>query len=211
MCKYHPRDGCLFDVAWFSRLVVLFASKTDTVHKYSLDELQSLMLRLHYIVYVAVLLVFFLAASVVQSCTKIESRTIRAMAYAMSSAVIGAQSVTFFKILSELVAVLADSSDRITRSAVVTSPFTYVVVIAAISTCVFWMYRLNDGLRRFDALLIIPLFQVLWVTISTIGGGSKCLGYISRAPCFVLTPTYSLLQGVPGVHTRNGPFVRAWT
>ena len=182
------------------RLIVLFSSKTDTVHRYTLKELESLMLRRSYLLYMAVVFCLFFASTIVQRFHTASKSTVGAVAYAVSSAAIGAQSVTFFKVLSELLAVLANSSDHITRIAVVTSPFTYGVMIAAIASCMFWMYRLNSGLRRFDALLIIPLFQVLWVTVSTIGGGRKSFifGCITLQACQCVW-FYSILQRISRV------------
>jgi hypothetical protein len=35
----------------------------------------------------------------------------------------------------------------------------------------FWIQRLNEALRIYDVLFIIPVFQVMWVTLSVVGGG----------------------------------------
>ena len=95
----------------------------------------------------------------------------------------GAQSVTFFKIVSELLTLVTDVSlnDDITARAVITSPFSYAMLLGAVFTCGFWILRLNAALRLFDAMFIVPLFQVFWVTLSVVGGG---IFFKEFADCF---------------------------
>jgi len=54
-----------------------------------------------------------------------------AIAYAAVSAIIGAQAVTFFKIVSELMTIITSVSpnDDVTKKAVYHSPFTYLVIM----------------------------------------------------------------------------------
>uniref|UniRef100_A0A3Q7EIQ6 Probable magnesium transporter n=1 Tax=Solanum lycopersicum TaxID=4081 RepID=A0A3Q7EIQ6_SOLLC len=46
-------------------------------------------------------------------------------------------------------------------------PFSYAVVSGG-----FWMARLNEGLSRFDAILIVPMFQIAWTFFSI------CTGFV---------------------------------
>ncbi|XP_019245500.1 PREDICTED: probable magnesium transporter NIPA8 [Nicotiana attenuata] len=48
-------------------------------------------------------------------------------------------------------------------------PFSYTVVSG---TGGFWMARLNEGLSRFDAILIVPMFQIAWTFFSI------CTGFV---------------------------------
>ncbi|MCO5565180.1 hypothetical protein L7F22_018853 [Adiantum nelumboides] len=48
--------------------------------------------------------------------------------------------------------------------------FTYAVLLMFIITASFWMTRLNDGLSLFDAILIVPMFQIVWTFFSIFTG-----------------------------------------
>lgn len=52
-----------------------------------------------------------------------------------------------------------------------TYPFTWILVLLWFGTMVFWGYRLNNGLRLFDAMYIVPMFQVVWTLSSITNGG----------------------------------------
>ncbi|CAL5389816.1 unnamed protein product [Camellia sinensis] len=58
-------------------------------------------------------------------------------------------------------------------------PFSYAIVSGAIGSCsvlfaksLFWMARLNEGLSLFDAILIVPMFQIAWTFFSI------CTGFV---------------------------------
>ncbi|KMZ64461.1 hypothetical protein ZOSMA_36G00680 [Zostera marina] len=86
--------------------------------------------------------------------------------YATISAAIGSCSVLFAKSLSNLLR-LSMSSDYQLHSW-----FTYSMVLLFLSTAGFWMARLNEGLSMFDAILIVPMFQIAWTFFS------MCTGFI---------------------------------
>ncbi|OIV90052.1 hypothetical protein TanjilG_21184 [Lupinus angustifolius] len=50
--------------------------------------------------------------------------------------------------------------------------FTYCMLLLFLSTAGFWMTRLNEGLSLFDAILIVPMFQIAWTLFSI------CTGFI---------------------------------
>ena len=85
---------------------------------------------------------------------------LEAISYAAVSAIVGAQAVTFFKIVSELMAIATnvEGNNEVTKRAVYHSPFSYLVVCLAIFTSLFWIHRLNEALRLYDVLFIIPVF-----------------------------------------------------
>ena len=85
--------------------------------------------------------------------------------YAAISAIIGTQSVLLAKSSSELVRTTLGGKNQFN------SPFTYFILTAWITSMVFWLYRMNAALRKFDGVFIIPVLQVVWTLFSIIGGG----------------------------------------
>ncbi|KAH9618799.1 hypothetical protein KSS87_018760 [Heliosperma pusillum] len=50
--------------------------------------------------------------------------------------------------------------------------FTYSMLLLFLSTAGFWMARLNEGLAFFDAIVIVPMFQIAWTFFSI------CTGFV---------------------------------
>uniref|UniRef100_A0A8R7UTR0 Probable magnesium transporter n=1 Tax=Triticum urartu TaxID=4572 RepID=A0A8R7UTR0_TRIUA len=50
--------------------------------------------------------------------------------------------------------------------------FTYSILLLFLCTAGFWMARLNEGLSLFDAILIVPMFQIAWTFFSI------CTGFV---------------------------------
>ncbi|KAL5700532.1 hypothetical protein ACHQM5_025961 [Ranunculus cassubicifolius] len=86
--------------------------------------------------------------------------------YAMVSGAIGSCSVLFAKSLSNLLRLTMSSEYEFH------SWFTYSMVLLFLSTAGFWMARLNEGLFLFDAILIVPMFQIAWTFFSI------CTGFV---------------------------------
>ncbi|XP_010528114.1 PREDICTED: probable magnesium transporter NIPA8 isoform X1 [Tarenaya hassleriana] len=86
--------------------------------------------------------------------------------YAVVSGAIGSCSVLFAKSLSNLLRLAMSSSYELN------SWFTYSMLLLFLSTAGFWMTRLNEGLSLFDAILIVPMFQIAWTFFSI------CTGFI---------------------------------
>lgn len=84
--------------------------------------------------------------------------------YAIVSGAVGSCSVLFAKSLSNLLR-LAMYNDYQLHSW-----FTYSVLLLFLSTAGFWMTRLNEGLALFDAILIVPMFQIAWTFFSICTG-----------------------------------------
>lgn len=84
--------------------------------------------------------------------------------YAVVSGAIGSCSVLFAKSLSNLLRLSMSSSYRLD------SWFTYSILLLFLCTAGFWMARLNEGLAQFDAILIVPMFQIAWTFFSIITG-----------------------------------------
>ncbi|RAL38192.1 hypothetical protein DM860_000886 [Cuscuta australis] len=86
--------------------------------------------------------------------------------YAVVSGSVGSFSVLFAKSLSNLLRL------SISNSYILHSWFTYSTLLLFLSTAGFWMARLNEGLPQFDAILIVPMFQIAWTFFSI------CTGFV---------------------------------
>lgn len=86
--------------------------------------------------------------------------------FAVVSGAIGSCSVLFAKSLSNLLRLSMSSSYRLD------SWFTYSILVLFLCTAGFWMARLNEGLSQFDAILIVPMFQIAWTFFSI------CTGFV---------------------------------
>ncbi|XP_055803432.1 probable magnesium transporter NIPA8 isoform X1 [Solanum dulcamara] len=86
--------------------------------------------------------------------------------YAVVSGAVGSCSVLFAKSLSNLLRLSMSSGYSLH------SWFTYSMLLLFLSTAGFWMARLNEGLSFFDAILIVPMFQIAWTFFSI------CTGFV---------------------------------
>ncbi|KAG6656128.1 hypothetical protein I3843_04G000200 [Carya illinoinensis] len=86
--------------------------------------------------------------------------------YAIVSGAVGSCSVLFAKSLSNLLRLAMYSGYQLHGW------FTYSMLLLFLSTAGFWMTRLNEGLSLFDAILIVPMFQIAWTFFSI------CTGFI---------------------------------
>lgn len=88
------------------------------------------------------------------------------LSYAIVSGAIGSCSVLFAKSLSNLLRLSMSNGYQLH------SWFTYSMLLLFFSTAGFWMTRLNEGLSLFDAILIVPMFQIVWTFFSI------CTGFV---------------------------------
>ncbi|GLJ46134.1 hypothetical protein SUGI_0971880 [Cryptomeria japonica] len=86
------------------------------------------------------------------------------LTYAVVSGAIGSHSVLFAKSLSSLLRLTINGDSQLHGW------FTYIILSLFLSTAAFWMARLNDGLAVFDAILIVPMFQIAWTFFSIFTG-----------------------------------------
>lgn len=86
--------------------------------------------------------------------------------YAIVSGAVGSCSVLFAKSLSNLLRLAMSNGYQLH------SWFTYSMLLLFLSTAGFWMTRLNEGLALFDAILIVPMFQIAWTFFSI------CTGFV---------------------------------
>ncbi|KAG8385039.1 hypothetical protein BUALT_Bualt04G0181400 [Buddleja alternifolia] len=88
------------------------------------------------------------------------------LSYAIVSGAVGSCSVLFAKSLSNLLRLSMSSGYQLHTW------FTYSMLLLFFSTAGFWMARLNEGLSLFDAILIVPMFQIVWTFFSI------CTGFV---------------------------------
>ncbi|KAL6899131.1 hypothetical protein ACP4OV_005789 [Aristida adscensionis] len=93
-------------------------------------------------------------------------RTMLPFSYAVVSGAIGSCSVLFAKSLSNMLRLTMSSRYQFH------SWFTYSILLLFLCTAGFWMARLNEGLSLFDAILIVPMFQIAWTFFSI------CTGFV---------------------------------
>ncbi|XP_062219168.1 probable magnesium transporter NIPA8 isoform X2 [Phragmites australis] len=93
-------------------------------------------------------------------------RTMLPFSYAVVSGAVGSCSVLFAKSLSNMLRLTMSSRYQFH------SWFTYSILLLFLCTAGFWMARLNEGLSLFDAILIVPMFQIAWTFFSI------CTGFV---------------------------------
>jgi len=93
-------------------------------------------------------------------------RTLLPFSYAIVSGAVGSCSVLFAKSLSNMLRLAMSSRYQFH------SWFTYSILLLFLCTAGFWMARLNEGLSLFDAILIVPMFQIAWTFFSI------CTGFV---------------------------------
>ncbi|KAG6481963.1 hypothetical protein ZIOFF_058587 [Zingiber officinale] len=102
--------------------------------------------------------------------------TLLPFSYATVSGAVGSCSVLFAKSLSNLLRLTMSSKYQFH------SWFAYCILLLFLCTAGFWvmmslsvnckMARLNEGLSLFDAILIVPMFQIAWTFFSI------CTGFV---------------------------------
>ncbi|KAL3668147.1 hypothetical protein V7S43_007010 [Phytophthora oleae] len=80
--------------------------------------------------------------------------------------------------------------------------FTSYVIVAGLCACLFFqVHFLNGGLARFDALVVIPVYQSFWILMSVLGGIMYFEEYVN------MTRTQMLMFTIGGCVTILGIIV----
>jgi hypothetical protein len=95
------------------------------------------------------------------------SSWVRPCAYATSSALLGTQSVVQAKVISELSELIFAKE----QTEVFADWFIYFTLILFIITGAVWLYRLNNALKLYPPLFIIPLLQANYIMCAVVSGG----------------------------------------
>jgi hypothetical protein len=154
-------------------VAVQFSSKATL--SLSIDELVQLYRNPSYIAYLTVMFFTMILLSYIYKKYKKQKlrgrqlpRTdiIMPLCYSLWSALCGTQSVVQAKILAELLAVQASGTENIFKSVLL-----YVTIILWLITASIWLSRLNNSLREFNPLFIIPMLQCSFIFFAIISGG----------------------------------------
>eukprot|EP00285_Hemiselmis_virescens_P013858 CAMPEP_0173401698 /NCGR_PEP_ID=MMETSP1356-20130122/51677_1 /TAXON_ID=77927 ORGANISM="Hemiselmis virescens, Strain PCC157" /NCGR_SAMPLE_ID=MMETSP1356 /ASSEMBLY_ACC=CAM_ASM_000847 /LENGTH=396 /DNA_ID=CAMNT_0014361897 /DNA_START=42 /DNA_END=1229 /DNA_ORIENTATION=+ len=145
-----------------------------------------------FLVYLAVVYSLALAIGLTEYFSRSTATAARragwgAALYAVSSAMVGANSVMVIKALSGLVETYITSPEADRKPPTVRLVLTLALtVVIAMAHIVFWLTRLNSALRRYEALFIIPLLQVCWICFTVTSGGIFFGEFTSLSPRQIL-------------------------
>ena len=84
------------------------------------------------------------------------------MLYSLFAALVGTQSVLFSKALAVLLRATAGGDNQFKGW------LLYVTVPCFLLSAVFWITRLNKGLKMFPAMVIVPTLQIAWTLFSIV-------------------------------------------
>lgn len=87
------------------------------------------------------------------------------VSYGMLSGVMGAQVMLLGKFIGELIAITLSGN-----TGTLTTPATYLIVIALAGAVVGQIHFVNEGELRFQSLYVLPVFQATWTLFSVVGG-----------------------------------------
>jgi uncharacterized membrane protein len=156
-------------------IAVIFASHKDTI--YGLNDLLGFYEKPRFGLYAIFILVWigilWTAIKYMETLRREDKNSIHYLqvvryhrfCYAALSGTIGAQSVLFAKCSAELL-----MSWLVGGGFVFFYYQTWFVVSLMVATIFLQLKFLNEGLRHFDALYIVPVFQSFWILISVIAG-----------------------------------------
>lgn len=172
-----------------SIIAVAFGSHSDII--YSFDELISFLARLQFILYATIVtaaiigMLLFLSYMERLEQDSIERqlelppyyRALQRFAYPAISGTIGAQSVLFAKCVVELVVGVIKK-----RGNAFVHFQPYLIIVAVCVTVFLQIKWLNDGLKRFDASYIVPVFVSFWIVLSVASGMIFYQEYVGMKP-----------------------------
>lgn len=170
----------------FSNHTTKVYSKFDLVALYDRSYLESLAA-------LAVLVVAAQAMHVLYSMRSIANKPLPGTAvvlpvsFSFVSASIGTQAGLQAKCLSELL-----KHSYIDDANIFIFWETYAIFAVFVCCATFWIRRLNESLKLFDGLIIIPLMQVCWTCLSIIQGGL----YFDDFESFTSTQMWGFVGGV---------------
>ncbi|KXZ48891.1 hypothetical protein GPECTOR_24g180 [Gonium pectorale] len=152
-------------------LLVVFGNQGSET--YTVKELMQFYTLAPYVVYLVMMGVFMFGFYIVylhakKVCSKRGQEGFWYIAmlvsYSIFSALLGSQSVLFGKSISVILRTTFEGSNQLGNW------YTWVVLPIFTFTALFWVTRLNKGLRMFPAMIIVPLLQIAWTLFSIVSG-----------------------------------------
>ena len=154
-------------------ITVVMSSSHETT-EYTAEGLMELYTRVPYIVFLCLVAVTLPTVRVIYNMydKRLEdgdplphSSAVLPITYCIFSAIVGTQQFLFAKCLSELLRLTVEGENQLVK------PFTYFCLVMWIGTATYWVYRMNDALKRFPGAFIIPVLQVHFTMIAIVSGG----------------------------------------
>lgn len=99
----------------------------------------------------------------------VRERQILAVFFSVKSGLFGTQAVVLAKSLSMLLIQALHPNPAYSNPLL--SYQTYFILLGFIAAATYWVTRLNHGLRLFEAVYLVPMMQICWISFSTIAGG----------------------------------------
>eukprot|EP00002_Diphylleia_rotans_P006582 TRINITY_DN15947_c0_g1_i1.p1 TRINITY_DN15947_c0_g1~~TRINITY_DN15947_c0_g1_i1.p1 ORF type:complete len:346 (+),score=61.94 TRINITY_DN15947_c0_g1_i1:45-1082(+) len=152
--------------------VLIFASHESK--SYSVDELQVMFINPAFLAYLAFIFTSVVGLNMIYTKAKKrvkdqlpskQSSIIIPICYAATSGMIGSLSVLLAKATSQLFRTTVSGDNQFKYG------FAYYMLIGWVGLTIYWLNRLNNGLRKFPSMVIIPSLQVFWTIFSIVGGG----------------------------------------
>lgn len=151
-------------------ITVVFAGRSTPT--YDLDDLLQMymtqLMRVYILCVGSFLVILFGVKGYIESTGIGEKGMCHIVCYGGIAGTLGGQSVLLAKSTVELVktAIWGEGLD----SDAFHHFQTYVIIIGMATCLLFQITTLNGGLKRFDALVIIPVYQSFWILTSVLGG-----------------------------------------
>mmetsp|Transcript_11866 Transcript_11866/g.21463 ORF Transcript_11866/g.21463 Transcript_11866/m.21463 type:complete len:482 (-) Transcript_11866:1799-3244(-) len=92
-----------------------------------------------------------------------------ALLYALRTGIWGAYAVTLAKSLSMLLSQLVSPIPEHINP--LYTPETYFILLAFVASAVYRLVRLNQALKMFDAVYMVPMLNIAWILFASVGGG----------------------------------------
>eukprot|EP00301_Raphidiophrys_heterophryoidea_P026380 c9095_g1_i1.p1 GENE.c9095_g1_i1~~c9095_g1_i1.p1 ORF type:complete len:562 (+),score=114.30 c9095_g1_i1:1-1686(+) len=167
--------GATFLITCGATIVVINASHTTSDE--TLSQLIERFKTSAFVVYICtVLLIAACLGATYRECEKRQgkkaagtrySKRLHAVSITALSGIIGAQSLLFAKAFMLILKQTFIGKER--------SPFlsweTYIIILVTIACVLSQTHALNTSLARFDAVLVLPIFQVFWIISGVVGAG----------------------------------------
>ncbi|KDO21227.1 hypothetical protein SPRG_13727 [Saprolegnia parasitica CBS 223.65] len=177
-------------------LTVIFAGHSTPA--YDLEDLIKLYqtpVMYFYIVSILLFLItLFASTRYIETNHLYEDGLFHIVCYGGIAGTFGGQSVLLAKSTVELLksAIWGDGADAFKH------PATYAIISGLVVCLLCQITFLNGGLKRFDALVVIPVYQSFWILTSVLGGIMYFEEYIS------MTQTEMVMFTMGGVVTISG-------
>lgn len=179
-------------------LTVIFAGHSTP--EYELQDLIDLYQQHAMYAYMFFVFVFLAAlfglTKYIEKTHNFENGIYHIVCYGGIAGTFGGQSVLLAKSTVELLKSAIWGADG---AAVFTNVAPYLILCGLIICLVFQVFFLNGGLARFDALVVVPVYQSFWILMSVLGGIMYFAEYVSMTKTSLYMFTLGALITISGI------------